>query len=65
MKTLSYFYKIVDFFSCDYFVSIPILILRLPSLQTHHLYYTLKRRGDDRFHVLSTWNRRSVFVALV
>ena len=32
------------------------------SLQTHHLDSTLKRRGNDRFHVVSTWNPRGVFV---
>ena len=32
------------------------------SLQTHHMDSTLKRRGNDRFHVVSTWNLRGVFV---
>ena len=32
------------------------------SLQTHHMDSTLKRRGNDRFHVVSTWNPRGVFV---
>ena len=32
------------------------------SLQTHHVDSTLKRRGNDRFHVVSTWNPRGVFV---
>ena len=31
-------------------------------LQTHHVYSTLKRRGNDWFHVVSTWNTGSVFV---
>ena len=31
-------------------------------LQTHHLYSTLKRRGDGHFHVVSTWNTRGVSV---
>ena len=26
------------------------------SLQTHHVDSTLKRRGNGRFHVVSTWN---------
>ena len=34
----------------------------LPTLQTHHVYSTLKRRGNDRFHVSSTWNTLGVFV---
>ena len=34
----------------------------LKTLQTHHVYSTLKRRGNDRFHVVSTWNTRGVFV---
>ena len=35
------------------------------SLQTHHVDSTLKRRGNDRFHVVSTWNPRGVFVGMV
>ena len=31
-------------------------------LQTHHVDSTLKRRGNDCFHVVSTWNPRGVFV---
>ena len=34
------------------------------SLQTHHVNSTLKRRGNGRFHVVSTWNSRGVFVGL-
>ena len=30
--------------------------------QTQHVDSTLKRRGNDRFHVVSTWNPRGVFV---
>ena len=30
--------------------------------QTHHVNSTLKRRGNGRFHVFSTWNPRGVFV---
>ena len=40
-------------------------ILKGLSLQTQHVYSTLKRRGNDRFHVVSMWNKRGVFVALV
>ena len=32
------------------------------SLQTHHVYSTLKRRRNDRFHVVSTWNTHGLFV---
>ena len=32
------------------------------TLQTHHVYSTLKRRGSGRFHVVSTWNTRGMFV---
>ena len=32
------------------------------SLQTHHVDSTLKRRGNDSFHVVSIWNPRGVFV---
>ena len=34
----------------------------LETLQTHHVDSTLKRRGNGRFHVISTWNPREVFV---
>ena len=32
------------------------------SLETHHVNSTLKRRGNERFHVVSKWNTRSVLV---
>ena len=35
------------------------------SLQTLHVYSTLKRRGIGRFHVISTWNTRGMFVGLL
>ena len=35
------------------------------TLQTHHVYSTLKRRGSGCFHVVSTWNTRGVFVGYV
>ena len=31
-------------------------------LQTHHAYSTLKQRGNDGFHVASTWNIRGMLV---
>ena len=34
------------------------------SLQTQPVYFTLKRRGNDRFHVFSMWNTSDVFVGL-
>ena len=34
------------------------------TLQTHHVDSTLKQRGNDRFHVVSTWNPGSVFVGI-
>ena len=33
--------------------------------QTLHVYSTLKRRGKGRFHVVSAWNTRGVFVGLL
>ena len=30
--------------------------------QTHHVYFTLKRRGNNPFHVVSRWNTCGVFV---
>ena len=38
--------------------------ISLASLQRHHVYSTLKRRGSDRFHVVSTWNSRVEFVGI-
>ena len=37
----------------------------LHYLQTLHVYSTLKQRGSIRFHVVSTWNTRGVFVGLL
>ena len=34
------------------------------SIQTLYVYSTLKRRGHDRFYVVSTWNTRGVFVEM-
>ena len=34
------------------------------ALQTHHADSVFRRRGNDRFHVVSTWNTRGVFVCL-
>ena len=39
-------------------------ILTVTVLQTHHVDSTLKRRGNGRFHVVSTWNPRGVFVGV-
>ena len=35
---------------------------RVVTLQTLHVDSTLKRRVNDRFHVVSTWNPRGVIV---
>ena len=32
------------------------------ALQTYHVYFTLKRRGNGLFHVISTWNICGVFL---
>ena len=37
-------------------------VIFVAPLQTHHVYYTLKRLGNGRFHVVSTWNTGGVFV---
>ena len=37
----------------------------MTSLQIHHVDSRLKRRGSDRFHVVSTWNPRDVFLGLI
>ena len=39
-------------------------MLIVASLQTFHAYFMLKWRGNERFHVVSTWNARGVFVGL-
>ena len=36
--------------------------MKRASLQTRHVDSTLKQRGNGRFHVVSTWNSRGVFV---
>ena len=33
--------------------------------QTYHVYPTLKRRGNGRFHVVSTRNTCGVFVGII
>ena len=38
--------------------------LQTITLQTHHVYSMLKGRGNGRFHIVSTWNTRGVFVGL-
>ena len=35
------------------------------TLQTHHVYSVLKQRGNQRFHVVLTWNTRGMFVGNV
>ena len=49
--------------SRDWWLLSYVSILR--SIQIHHVYYTLKRRGNGRFHVFSTWNTRDVFVGML
>ena len=44
------------------FFPLPQESVQLNALQTHHVDFTLKRRGNSRFHVVSTWNPRGVFV---
>ena len=38
---------------------------QLLSLQTHHVYSTLKRHGNGGFHAISTWNTHGVFVEVL
>ena len=35
------------------------------SLHIHHKYSTLKRHGNGRFHVVSTWSTCGVFVGIL
>ena len=37
----------------------------IASPQTHHVCSTLKQRENGRFHVVSTWNKRGVFLGLM
>ena len=41
------------------------MLVILASLQTHHVYSTLRRRENDCFYVVSTRSTRGVFVGLV
>ena len=34
------------------------------SLQTQLVYFTMKRRGNGRFHAVSTWNTCGVLVGI-
>ena len=65
----SRFLKIFFFFNLSRkvctFISILHKMLLLSSLQTHHVYFTLKRRGNGRFLVISTRNTPDVFVRLL
>ena len=33
-------------------------------LQIHHVNFTLKQRGNGRFHVVLTWNARGMFLGI-
>ena len=39
-------------------------LILLHSLQTHHMYSTVKRRGNEHFYVVSAWNTRGLFAGL-
>ena len=41
------------------------ILLFIILLQTHHVDSTLKRRGSGRFHIVSTWNPRGLFVGFL
>ena len=47
---------------CTFCTNIYIEVYEAHTLQTHHVDSTLKRRGNGRFDVVSTWNPRGVFV---
>ena len=48
----------------SFFIRIP-KFQQASALQTHQVYSMLKRRGNDRFHVVSTFNSRGVFVGKI
>ena len=56
--------EVISFLKCHNRLIVK-LTIRINTLQTHHVDSTLKRRGNDRFHVVSTWNPRGVFVGHV
>ena len=66
----TYLKQIKDFLSlvsiitsfCRLYPLTQILMGLHASLQIHHADSTLKRHGNDRFNVVSTWNPRGVFV---
>ena len=65
-KSLSNIYMIELLSKMARAIFIKIFILD-DSLQTHHVYSKLKRRGNGGnglFHVVSMWNTRGVFVGL-
>ena len=67
----TYLKQIKDFLSfisiitsfCRLYPLTQILMGLHASPQIHHVDSTLKRHGNDRFHVVSTWNPRGVFVS--
>ena len=56
--------EVISFLKCHTRLIVQ-LTIRINTLQTHPVNSTLKRRGNDRFHVVSTWNPRGVFVGHV
>ena len=38
--------------------------VKVTSLQTYHMYSTLKRCGNGRFYIVSKWNTLGVFVRM-
>ena len=51
----------MNFFFQRYYAVVIILTPPAKTLQTHHVDSMLKRRGNDRFLIVSTWNPRGVF----
>ena len=51
----------MNFFFQRYYAVVIILTPPAKTLQTHRVDSTLKRRGNDRFLIVSTWNPRGVF----
>ena len=46
-------------------ICLKLTIRTVQCLQTYHVYPTLKRRGNGRFHVVSTRNTCDVFVGII
>ena len=45
--------------------NLPLIPYKYTNTLIPYMYSTLKRRGNERFHVVSTWNTCGVFVGYI